>query len=59
MKKILTEPLIHFLLLGLAMFILFGLVSKKEDGEEVILIDDYDVDNIIASWEMQWKKIAH
>ncbi len=57
MKKILTEPLIHFLLLGLAMFILFGLVSKKEDGEEVILIDDYDVDNIIASWEMQWKRL--
>lgn len=57
MKNILKEPLVHFLLFGLGLFILFGLVNKKNDGGDTILIDDYDMKNIIASWEMQWKRL--
>ena len=57
MKKILKEPLVHFLCIGLGLFILYGLVNKDVDDEETIVIDDYDMKNIIASWEMQWKRL--
>ena len=57
MRKLLREPLVHFLLLGLALFLIHGLVSSKENEGETIIIDDYDVNNIIASWEMQWKRL--
>ena len=33
MKQILKEPLLHFLLLGAAIFAAYGLVSKRSGGE--------------------------
>ena len=57
MKKLLKEPLLHFLLLGLGLFILYGIVSERTDSAETIVIDDYDMNNLIASWEMQWKRL--
>lgn len=57
MKKLLKEPLLHFVLLGFLFFGLYNAVNKKNDSESVILIDDFDMNNIIASWEMQWKRL--
>lgn len=57
MRKILKEPLFHFLLLGALIFALYGIVNRKTDDERTILIDDFDMNNIIASWEMQWKRL--
>ncbi len=57
MKKLFKEPLFHFLLLGLGFFLIYGIVSKNQDNEETIIINDFDIDNIIASWEMQWKRL--
>jgi len=56
MKKILKEPFFHFILLGIALFILYGLVNDKTNSKNTILINDFDVNSIIASWEMQWKR---
>jgi hypothetical protein len=41
MKKILTEPLLHFLLLGAGLFILFEFVAGDEASydENVIVVD--------------------
>ena len=33
MKRIFKEPLLHFLLLGAAIFVIYGLVSKGSSGE--------------------------
>ena len=33
MKKILREPLLHFLLLGAAIFVAYGLLSKRSSDE--------------------------
>ena len=57
MKKLLKEPLLHFVLLGFVFFGLYNVVNKQNDSESVILIDDFDINNIIASWEMQWKRL--
>ncbi|MGB5393777.1 MAG: peptidyl-prolyl cis-trans isomerase [Lutimonas sp.] len=57
MKKLLKEPLVHFVLIGIFLFALYGVVNKNESHNEVILLDQSDVDKIIASWEMQWKRV--
>ena len=57
MNKVLKEPLFHFLILGIGLFVIYGIVSNDQANEETIVINDFDVDNIIASWEMQWKRL--
>ena len=41
MKKILKDPLVHFLMLGLGLFVLFDLVASDEAsyGGKVINVD--------------------
>ena len=57
MKKILKEPFLHFIIIGAVIFVLYGLINKKTDSENTIVINDFDVSNLIASWEMQWKRL--
>jgi len=56
MKKIFKEPLVHFILLGIALFVFYGLIGDKEDRQNTVVFDTYDLENIMASWEMQWKR---
>jgi len=56
MKKILKEPFVHFIFIGIALFFLYGLVNDKTISKNTILINDFDVTNIIARWEMQWNR---
>lgn len=57
MKKLLREPLLHFILIGIGLFLLYGWVSDRNRRADTIYFDDYDMNNIIASWEMQWKRL--
>jgi parvulin-like peptidyl-prolyl isomerase len=52
MKKLLKEPLVHFLLIGLGLFFIYGLVNTKPDQNEII-IDDGLINEIAAKWELQ------
>lgn len=56
MKELLKQPLLHFLLIGLALFILFALLNKEGDAENTIIIDQSDLERTIATWEMQWNR---
>ena len=56
MKKLLKEPFLHFILIGAAMFLLYGLVNKNTGSKNTIIINDFDVSSIISKWEMQWKR---
>ena len=59
MRKLLQEPLFHFLLLGA---VLFGAYALLNDGESergsrtVIEIAKSDVDWLIAAWSRQWRR---
>ena len=57
MRKILKEPLLHFIVIGAFFFMLYGWVNEGGDSQETIYFDDYDMNNLIASWEMQWKRL--
>ena len=56
MKKILKKPFLHFIVIGIALFFLYGLVNKNTDSKNTIIINDFDLENIISSFEMQWKR---
>ncbi len=56
MKKLFKEPFLHFILIGFAMFLLYGLVNEKTDSKNTIVINDFDVNALISKWEMQWKR---
>lgn len=56
MKKIFAEPLVHFLLLGLAIFLLYGWVSDDESDKNKIIIDDSHLAHLKSIWELQWNR---
>ena len=56
MRKLLKEPFLHFIGIGVVMFLLYGLVNEKTDSKNTIIINDFDVSSIISKWEMQWKR---
>ena len=55
--KILREPLVHFLLIGLLLFVLFGLVSGRQDGDEQpIVISQPMVDEMAQAFQATWQR---
>lgn len=55
LKKIFGEPLVHFALLGIFLFFLFQWVSE-DDTDRRIVIDQYDLNGIVAKWNLQWSR---
>lgn len=56
MKQLLKEPLLHFLTLGLALFLLYNMVGNDKSADDTIVFNDYDLNNILTKWETQWKR---
>lgn len=52
MEKILKEPLLHFLLGGLLLFAVYGILNNERDKNN-ILIDDNLIGELSAKWEMK------
>jgi hypothetical protein len=52
MKKILKEPLLHFLLIGALLFLIYGMVNTEKNESE-ISIDDNLVNELVAKWELK------
>ena len=51
MKKLFKEPFFHFIGIGAALFLLYGLVNDKTDSKNTIIINDFDVSSLISKWE--------
>ncbi len=56
MKKLLREPLLHFLLIGGGLFFLYSFLNPSEEqiANNVIKIDDSDVERLIKAYEQNW-----
>jgi len=52
MKKILKEPLLHFLLIGAVLFLVYNLVNTEQKENEII-IDDNLINELAAKWELK------
>jgi len=53
---VLREPLLHFLLIGLALFILFGQASPGDSGSRRIVINQGQVDALVRQHESTWNR---
>jgi len=58
MNKILKDPLFHFLLIGFAIFVLYGVLNKDlaSDNINVISVNDSDIEQLKALWQKQWQR---
>ena len=57
MKKILCEPLLHFLLLGTAIFVAYSLVSKRTAEEPgKIVISQGQIASIVVGFTRTWQR---
>ena len=57
MKKLLKDPLLHFLLIGAALFLVFGLVKGPAGNEENrIVITRGDIDALQANFVRTWQR---
>ena len=57
-KNWLREPLLHFLLIGAALFILYGLKNDQpvDDGSRIV-ISEADIDRLLTLWEKKWQRL--
>jgi len=57
MKRILKEPLLHFLLLGAALFAAYGLVSKRNSAEPgKIVISQGQIEHLVDGFTKAWQR---
>jgi len=58
LKKWLREPLLHFLLIGAALFIVYGMQNNQPvDGVDRIVISSAEIDRLVTRWEKQWQRM--
>ena len=57
LRKLLREPLLHFLLLGLALFLLFNAVTGNRGGaDRRIVINEAMVAGIVQRFQSTWQR---
>lgn len=58
LKKWLREPLLHFLLIGAALFVFYNLqTDDSADDSNSIVITESDIDRLITLWEKKWQRL--
>jgi PPIC-type PPIASE domain len=56
LRRILREPLLHFLLIGLALFLYFGHVTSGNGDERRIIISQGQVDDLTRQFQATWSR---
>jgi parvulin-like peptidyl-prolyl isomerase len=54
LKRIIREPLLHFLLIGTGMFIVYYLANPASSSKDTIVIDDELVNRVGMLFEKEW-----
>jgi hypothetical protein len=57
-RRVVREPLLHFLLLGLGLFLWFGRVAPDDDGARRIVVTQPQVDLLAAQFAATWNRPA-
>jgi hypothetical protein len=52
--RLLREPVLHFLLIGIALFVAYGQLAPPPDGGARIVVSQAIVDNIAREYEARW-----
>lgn len=57
MNKMIREPLLHFLLIGAALFVVYAAVQEEEiDNSQQIVISTSDIERLASLWEKKWQR---
>lgn len=57
MKRLLREPLVHFLVLGAALFVVFGLTGKSTSGAPgKIVVTKTQIESLTAGFARTWQR---
>ncbi|MFQ6024685.1 MAG: peptidyl-prolyl cis-trans isomerase [Acidiferrobacterales bacterium] len=57
MKRLLREPLIHFLVLGAGIFALFGAVGDaRDDKPDRLVVSAGKIENLVELWSRTWQR---
>ena len=58
LKKLIKEPLLHFLLIGAALFFLFYQVADPNvDRPDRVVVTQADVERLKDQWQRQWRRL--
>ena len=55
-RALLREPLLHFLLIGLALFLLYGQVSPGDSDSRRITVSQSQVDDMVRQYQSTWNR---
>jgi hypothetical protein len=55
-RRVLREPLLHFLLLGLALFLYYGRVAPDDDGGRHIVVSQALADLLATQFQATWNR---
>jgi PPIC-type PPIASE domain len=55
-RRILREPLLHFLLIGLALFLYYGLVAPGASDSQRIVVSQAQVDDLVRQFQGTWNR---
>ena len=56
-KRLIKEPLLHFLVLGVMLFFLFFQVADPNlDSPEKIIVTQADLERLKSQWQRQWRR---
>jgi len=56
LKRIVREPLVHFLLIGLALFLYYGRVAPGVGSERSIVVSEAQVDDLGRRFQATWNR---
>lgn len=57
-SKLLREPLVHFLLIGVAVFIVYGLLAPKDNlaTDTTVVVDQGEIEWMQTTWQKRWNR---
>ncbi len=57
LKNLFREPLVHFLVLGVGIFVLFGVVGKvRDEKSDRIVVSAAKIENLAKLWKRTWQR---
>jgi PPIC-type PPIASE domain len=56
MRRLLREPLLHFLILGAALFTAYGLINGRGDGKDSIIVTAAQIDHLATGFTRSWRR---
>jgi len=55
-RKLLREPVVHFLLIGVAIFVAYGLVAPRDRQGARIVVSQGVVDALVREHQARWQR---